>query len=266
MALMPPGPEGGDRVDWRAVEQDLGCRMPTDFRDLIAVYGVGTIDECLMVLPPTSAEHESGIPSVGQMTPMPAKTAWLEHTKSDYPLWPEPGALVCGLRMVDINGDLTGAVYWRTTGPDPEQWPVVVWQRHRPFAEFNLSMTGLLVKWLVEAAGIDFDQRMVFGAPHSRFIHWRAERVMREQGLDPWEYLEPLYEEANEEWEERNLTGAPPAGRWHTRSRYGRRCPKACWCPRVPSSPCWASPGRRAGTSSSRRPSLWAARRQRPYG
>ncbi|WP_344441496.1 SMI1/KNR4 family protein [Kitasatospora nipponensis] len=210
-ALMPPGPEDGDQVDWQAVEQDLGCRLPADFRDLIANYGVGTIDECLMVLPPTSAEHDSGIPSVGQMTPTAEKIAWLEHTKSEYPLWPAPGALLCGLRMVDINGDLAGAVYWCTTGPVPEQWPVVVWQRYRPFVEFELSMTGLLVKWLAESADIEFDQRMVFGAPHSRFIHWRAERAMREQGLDPWEYLEPLHLEANEEWEERNLTGTRPS-------------------------------------------------------
>jgi hypothetical protein len=208
---MPPGPEDGDHVDWRAVRRDLGCQLPTDFRDLIAVYGVGTIDECLMVLPPTNAEHESAIPSVGQMTPTPDKTAWLEHTKSDYPLWPDPGALLCGLRMVDINGDLTGAVYWRTVGPDPEKWPLVVWQRYRPFVEFELSMTGLLVKWLVEAEGSDFDQRMVFGAPHSRFIHWRTERAMLEQGLEPWAYLEPLYEEANEELEARTRTEIRPS-------------------------------------------------------
>ncbi|WP_198042087.1 SMI1/KNR4 family protein [Kitasatospora azatica] len=209
MALMPPGPEGGERVDWLAVERDLGSRLPADFRDLVAVYGVGTIDERVMVLPPRSTAHESEIPSVGQMTPSAEKTAWLEHTKSTYPLWPAPGSLLCGLRMVDGNGDLWGAVYWRTTGPDPDRWPVVVWERCHPFVEFGLTMTGLLVRWLSEAADIDFDQRMVFGAPHSRFIHWRAERAMRERGVDPWEYLEPLYLEANEEWEERNVAGVP---------------------------------------------------------
>ncbi|MFD5610521.1 SMI1/KNR4 family protein [Kitasatospora sp. NPDC127060] len=210
MALMPPGPEAGEQLDWVEVEQELGCQLPADFRDLVAVYGVGTVDQCLMVLPPVSGEHESGIPSVGQMTPTPEKTAWLLHTKSDYPLWPEPGALLCGLRLVDGNGDLWGAVYWRTRGAIPEQWPVVLWERNQPFVEFELSMTGLLVKWLTEASNIDFADRLVFGAPHSRFIHWRVEHTMRAQGLDPWEYLEPLYIEANEAWEEQNL-GASPA-------------------------------------------------------
>ncbi|MEU6325462.1 SMI1/KNR4 family protein [Streptomyces sp. NPDC047009] len=211
VALMPPAPESGQQVDWRAVERDLGCRLPADFRDLVTIYGVGTIDERVMVLPPTSTAHESGIPSVGQMTPSAEKNAWLEHTKSTYPLWPDPGSLLCGLRMVDGNGGLWGAVYWRTSGPDPDQWPVVVWERYHPFVEFELSMSGLLVKWLADAADIDFDQRMVFGLPHSRFIHWRTERAMRERGLDPGEYLEPLYIEANDEWEERNLVGAPRA-------------------------------------------------------
>lgn len=143
------------------------------------------------------------------MTPSPEKTAWLEHTKSTYPLWPAAGSLLCGLRMVDGNGDLWGAVYWRTTGSDPDRWPVVVWERHHPFVEFELSMAGLLVAWLSEAADIDFDQRMVFGAPHSQFIHWRTERTMRERGVDPWEHLESLYLEANDEWEERNVAEAP---------------------------------------------------------
>ncbi|MFJ8473555.1 SMI1/KNR4 family protein [Kitasatospora sp. NPDC094011] len=209
MALMPPGPETGEQLDWLEVERELGCQLPADFRDLLAVYGAGTVDECLMVLPAVRGEHESGIPSVGQMTPTAENTAWLSHTKSGYPLWPEPGALVCGLRLVDGNGDLWGAVYWRTTGSVPEQWPVVLWERPRPFVEFDLSMAGLLVKWLTEAADIDFDRRLVFGAPHSRFIHWRIEREMREQGLDPWEYLEPLYIEANEAWEEQNLRPHP---------------------------------------------------------
>ncbi|WP_052441032.1 SMI1/KNR4 family protein [Streptacidiphilus anmyonensis] len=212
VALLPPGPDAGDRFDWRAVERDLGCRLPADFRDLVTVYGVGAVDGRVMLLPPTNTAHESGIPSVGQMTPSAEKTAWLDHTKSTYPLWPAPGSLLCGLRMVDGNGDLWGAVYWHTTGPDPDRWPVIVWERHHPFVEFDLNMTGLLLTWLTEAAGVDFDRRMVFGAPHSRFVHWRAERAMRERGVDPWEYLEPLYLEANEEWEERNLVGAAPAG------------------------------------------------------
>ncbi|GAA1264072.1 hypothetical protein GCM10009665_61940 [Kitasatospora nipponensis] len=198
MALLPPGPEDGERVDWPVVERDLGCQLPVDFRDLISVYGVGTIDECLMVLPPVSGRHESGIASVGQMTPTPEKAAWLKHTKSDYPLWPEPGALLCGLRLADGNGDLWGAVYWRTTGSVPERWPVVLWERHHPFIEFDLSMTGLLVKWLTESPDLDIDRRHLFGAPHSRFIHWRVEREMRERDLDPWEYLETLQIEALE--------------------------------------------------------------------
>ena len=203
--LVPPGPEGGEQLDWQEVERDLGCPLPADFRDLVDLYGVGTIDEYLMILPPVSAEHESGIPSVGRMTPTPEKTAWLEHTGSTYPFRPQPGSLVCGLRLVDGNGDLSGAVYWRTSGPVPEQWPVVLWQRYQPFVEFNLSMTGLLVKWLTEASEIEFHRRLVFGAPHSRFVHWRTEREMRKRGVDPWEYLEPLYIEANEEWERQNL-------------------------------------------------------------
>ncbi|WP_405363504.1 SMI1/KNR4 family protein [Kitasatospora sp. NBC_00085] len=42
---MPPHDGSGDIVDWDSVEETLGVPLPSDFRDFVAVYGAGSIDD-----------------------------------------------------------------------------------------------------------------------------------------------------------------------------------------------------------------------------
>jgi hypothetical protein len=201
---MPPGDPRPDPVDWELAEREIGHRLPADYRELVDRYGIGSIDGRITICPPVWGEHASGIASIGQMTPSPDATGWLEHTRSRYSFWPAPGSLLCGLRLVDGNRDLWGAVYWHVTGDDPDQWPVVLWERYHPFEEIDSTMVGLLVEWLTESPDLPIGERLIFGAPHTRFIRWRTEQELREQGADPWEYLEPLYLEATEAEEQRD--------------------------------------------------------------
>ena len=55
--LPPPAQpvETGSRDEWQAVEEDLGCVLPADYKEFIATYGTGDIDDFLQVTTPLPA-------------------------------------------------------------------------------------------------------------------------------------------------------------------------------------------------------------------
>ena len=201
--LLPaPDPAATERaaVDWAAVTSSLGVRLPRDYRDFIDVYGPGTIDDQLDIAAPLGPGDDFDAPSVLELTPKPSSTNWLKATGSEYPLWPEPGALLAWGRY-RAEDDTYGFLYWLTVGDDPDAWPVVTWKRAPGrFVQHPPGMAAYLARALVEGPTMPYDYRDVFGAPDSRFISVREQKRLRAAGEDPWEYLEELFEE----YEERN--------------------------------------------------------------
>ncbi|CAL9540114.1 hypothetical protein [Streptomyces sp. enrichment culture] len=61
VALMPPHEGAGARVDREAVERVWGVRFPSDYKDFVAVYGGGTIENYLYVaVPEVSGDARAG--------------------------------------------------------------------------------------------------------------------------------------------------------------------------------------------------------------
>jgi hypothetical protein len=192
--LMPPDAGAGDSVDWRVVEESLGGRLPSDFRDFVGVFGAGTIDDQLDIARVADMGEDVELPTIEQLTPTSASTAWLEATESDYPLWPSPGSLLCWGRLRS-GYDTFGFLYWLTVGDDSDRWPVVTWnQAQQEFRQHPPGMAAYLADALEGAEALPLDYRDVFGAPHSRFVHWREQQRLEAADVDPWEYLSALYE------------------------------------------------------------------------
>ncbi|WP_369387244.1 SMI1/KNR4 family protein [Streptomyces sp. CG1] len=53
-------PIGGDHVDWDALFEESGLRLPEDYRAFVEVYDGGEIDEYLSVSTPPVAESAYG--------------------------------------------------------------------------------------------------------------------------------------------------------------------------------------------------------------
>ncbi|MFF0391802.1 hypothetical protein ACFYS8_24395 [Kitasatospora sp. NPDC004615] len=106
LRLLVPPPE-------RPIADPLGARLPSDYRELMALYGRGTWSEWL------------GLPSL---------------SRSDAPA---DGFLAIG---TSIDADRLG---WLVTGADPDTWPLVVRPRH-VWGEVPLSggLVAVLVGWL----------------------------------------------------------------------------------------------------------------------
>ncbi|MFF2077881.1 hypothetical protein ACFVXG_24375 [Kitasatospora sp. NPDC058162] len=196
VGLMPPHDGSGDVVDWSSIEELFGVVLPSDFRDFIAVYGAGVIDDQLEIASPTG--EESGGADMLAMTPRVSSLRWLEESGSGYPLWPESGSLICWGRLKSY-GETYGFLYWRSVGTDADRWPVVLWRRDRQgFVEHPGGMAEFLVRLLRESCSLPLDRRDLFGFPHSRFINWREEARLSSENIDPWQYLEDLHEELDD--------------------------------------------------------------------
>jgi hypothetical protein len=110
-------------VDWRAVEAELGVGLPADHRAFVERFGAGSINQELYVDTPFAPlPHFDLIAgNAGR-----AKARRLLHQESsqyraDSP-YPPPGwLLVWGKTNTRVS------LYWRTDGPDPDTWPVVLY-------------------------------------------------------------------------------------------------------------------------------------------
>lgn len=52
LRVMAPPAVGGDTVDWEKLRTVTGWEFPADYRDFVAVYGMGTISDSIGVLTP----------------------------------------------------------------------------------------------------------------------------------------------------------------------------------------------------------------------
>ncbi|MFF1909998.1 hypothetical protein [Kitasatospora sp. NPDC058218] len=159
IGLMPPHGGSGDVVDWDSVEQTLDVSLPSDFRDFVAVYGAGSIDDRVEIASLQAGESDRA--DIPTMTLRASGERWIEETGSDYPRFPAQGSLI-GWGRLKSYGLAYGYLYWRSAGPDPDRWPVVVWKHGgEGFVEHPYGMAEFLVRILQEAGSLDLDQRDV---------------------------------------------------------------------------------------------------------
>ncbi|MFJ4796322.1 SMI1/KNR4 family protein [Kitasatospora purpeofusca] len=116
----------GDVVDWEELARSTGLRVPADYRDFVAVFGGGELNEYLAVrIPPAEGRPESRL---------------LEGLGFDPREEPQPGGGAGAVELSEegrllpfattINGDV---VFWICDSLDPESWDVVVFRRQVPY-------------------------------------------------------------------------------------------------------------------------------------
>ncbi|QDI69327.1 hypothetical protein CD934_11890 [Streptomyces calvus] len=118
-------------VDWAAVEDRLGTRLPGDYKRLVEIFGgSGAFDGYLQLHVPDAYDRSTDIVR---------HTEWLaEWTRArgsrlwePYPVYPAAGGVLQWASTEQADG-----FYWLTGDPDPDTWPVLAqeeipdsWQR-----------------------------------------------------------------------------------------------------------------------------------------
>ncbi|MFF2630895.1 hypothetical protein ACFVUN_34670 [Kitasatospora griseola] len=205
ITVLPPHEGAGESIDWNEVERTWGTPFPKDFQDFMAVYGVGGIDDFMAIATPADGEHVPGMPRIRSLTPT-ADSLRRSGMSWPYPVWPQRGGLI------GWGGNSNASdFYWDTADTDPDNWPVVVRHREGTFVEYRCSMTVFILGLLGPRHTRPMENPMIYGAPNSRFYHWREERRLSEAGVEPWEYLDELFEanEAEDEMDEDDWNARP---------------------------------------------------------
>ena len=151
--LAPPSEprEAGRESEWARVEEELGVRLPEDYKLFVQVYGSGTIDDFIVVLNPFSANRNINLLEAGRL-----RMQAVAELRSDHPddyrhdAFPATG----GLLPFAIT-DNANVFYWKTNGR-PDAWTVVVYEGRGPaFAEFGGGMSAALAALL--SGSVRFD-------------------------------------------------------------------------------------------------------------
>lgn len=171
--LMPP-PDQVPRVDWSTAPVLAGFQFPSDYRAFVDRYGAGRLGDELSVFTPLMSgawigaangfeamtgftEHEVG----RAMREM--REAWPEHFPFSF--HPEPDGLLAWAR--NPNSD---ACFWHMNGPDPDTWPVYVWNRGgrgaAAWSRYDDGMTGVVHDALTGAEPLC--RLLSFSAPEKR--------------------------------------------------------------------------------------------------
>lgn len=121
---------------WERSRAEIGFEFPSDYRELIDLYGSFRIYDELSVWGPNLRPDAPGAPGgfagfVWNTTQEGGVGDYLAGAYEDgdlaecpYPVFPAPGGLL--IWGNNPNGD---HCFWLTEGDDPDRWPVAIWYR-----------------------------------------------------------------------------------------------------------------------------------------
>lgn len=183
LSLVPSVHGADEEVDWRAVHEALGVRLPSDYTAFMSVYGAG------------------GLGDLDILGPLPVKgLQWdpgniLEIAPEFRDLWNSeggvPGIVADGGSVLPWgSGCNANELGWLMLDPDPEKWPVVVWRRQISYGDSRWKLFDCgMVDFLVRMMCARFDECPLGDASlwgrTAPFVHWREKQRRWLAGLDP---------------------------------------------------------------------------------
>jgi hypothetical protein len=137
--LLPHRSATGRPVDWELLQNTLGFVYPSDYREYVDRYPTLVFDD-FMVIPVPEPGNESvylgGM--LGQIELMVGLAE--DGGMEDYTFHPEEGGLF------PWGGSFEGdSFFWRMSGPDPDQWPALVYTSLGGWWEYDGGMLAMVV-------------------------------------------------------------------------------------------------------------------------
>ncbi|GGQ97690.1 hypothetical protein [Streptomyces asoensis] len=184
LALLHEEGERGDVVDWRAAAAELQVEsFPEDYMEFVSAFGAGTIEESLFISiprPGTTGEPLSLTRLPGHARRSASMNTWQEVDEG----------LRNRLEDMLVWGQTNSAdmLCWVTSGADPDQWPLAVWERHG--GGWKIHKCGM-VEFLLKLLSGEFSEcpvsdETLWGIQSARFLNFRDEERIIDTGIDPW--------------------------------------------------------------------------------
>ncbi|MFI6279555.1 hypothetical protein [Streptomyces sp. NPDC050988] len=174
----------GDEVDWEAAATELHvASFPDDYREFASVFGAGSIEDSLFVSIPRPGS--AGVPLTTGRLP---DTALRSESMR---VWQDPGA-GSRSRLEDMlvwgRTNSADTLCWVASDPDPDRWPVAVWERQG--GGWKVHDCGI-VEFLLGLLRGDFSEcpvsdEVLWRVQSARFLNFRDEERFLDEGVDPW--------------------------------------------------------------------------------
>ncbi|MEU0200484.1 MULTISPECIES: hypothetical protein [unclassified Streptomyces] len=184
MSLLHEGGAAGDTVDWDVAASELGVTsFPRDYREFVTSFGAGSIEDSLYLWIPRPGTTAAPL-TVGRLS---ASALASESMR----VWQEP-AVGSRHRLEDMlvwgQTNSADALCWVASDPDPDNWPVAVWQRQGGgWQVHNLGMVEFLLGLLrATLPACPVSDETLWGARSARFLNFRDEERSLDAGVDPW--------------------------------------------------------------------------------
>ncbi|MGW1494038.1 SMI1/KNR4 family protein [Streptomyces sp. NPDC002402] len=106
-------------VDWAAVQERLGTALPSDYKQLVEIFGYGAFDSFLTLYVPDA--RVAGVDIVGGPERRAGlSTLALASLWAPYDAYPVPGGL-----LEWGSSEQADQFFWLTEGDDPDHWPIL---------------------------------------------------------------------------------------------------------------------------------------------
>ncbi|MFE7900826.1 hypothetical protein ACFU3E_25610 [Streptomyces sp. NPDC057424] len=174
----------GDMLDWDGAATELGVSsFPSDYQAFVTSFGAGSIEDSLYVWVPRPGT--TGAPlTVGRL---PADALGSESMR----VWQDSVAN-SRYRLEDMlvwgQTNSADALCWVASDPDPDNWPVAVWERQGSrWQVYDLGMVEFLLgllRGILPACPVS--DETLWRARSARFLNFRDEERALDAGVDPW--------------------------------------------------------------------------------
>ncbi|MEW1803622.1 hypothetical protein ACIGO7_36625 [Streptomyces virginiae] len=128
--------------DWRAVEDEAGRALPSDFKSLAEWYPAFGLDDFLVIMLPWPGEEAVTAEARGRRS---------ERWDCDYPADLRPAELV-STPLIPWGDSAEGdQFFWSVLGDDPEHWLVTICSRNGPWWHYEGGMVQFLAEFCAGA-------------------------------------------------------------------------------------------------------------------
>lgn len=149
--LLPP-PDRPYFADgsWEAVEQAIGSRLPSDYKEFVSTYGAGWIKGLVIQSPFVWVAHGREVRQAWEdWASMYQDFAEYGGVEITYPVFPQPGGLLPFGSLADVN-----VLNWLMIG-EPDAWPFVYYGRDTGFCQITgLSATEFVLEAVTQRSPI----------------------------------------------------------------------------------------------------------------
>ncbi|WP_110945712.1 SMI1/KNR4 family protein [Streptomyces avicenniae] len=182
LEMMPPSPNAGESIDWSQIAGSWGTEFPNDYRGFVDTYGLGTIEEFLVVFVPEPGRLPEGFDMRSESKNV--RQVWSEDIR-------RRGAEgVQGDHLIAWGADAGADILcWDASVPDPNTWPVVVFRRQgiQHWRRYECGMIQFLTSTFLGRLGENpLSGTHLWCNSNPRFLHQRDEELSLARGIDPW--------------------------------------------------------------------------------